>query len=61
MSNRLFNGEALPGGVPDPNEAGRGSPRPDRAGGGFYTFLARDGQARSRADRSFCVAGVGLL
>ena len=44
-----------------------------RVGGGFYTFLARDGQARwtgvrighqaeaSRADRSFCVAGVGRL
>ena len=33
-------------GFPDPNEAGRGSPRPDRVGGGFYTFVARDGQAR---------------
>ena len=60
-------------GFPDPNEAGRGSPRPDRVGGGFYMFVARDGQARwtgvrigrqakaSRADRSFCVAGVGRL
>ena len=68
-----FNGEALPGGVPGPNEAGRGSPRPDRVGGGFYMFVARDGQARwtgvrigrqaeaSRADRSFYVAGVGRL
>ena len=60
-------------GFPDLNEAGRGSPRPDRVGGGFYTFVARDGQARwtgvwigsqaevSRADRSFYVAGVGQL
>ena len=60
-------------GFPDPNEAGRGSPRLDRVGGGFYTFVARDGQARwtgvwigrqaeaSRADRSFCMAGVGRL
>ena len=60
-------------GFPDPNEAGRGSPRLDRVGGGFYMFVARDGQARwtgvrigrqakaSRADRSFCVAGVGRL
>ena len=57
----------------DPKEAGRGSPRPDRVGGGFYTFVVRDGQARwtgvqigrqaepSRADRSFYVAGVGWL
>ena len=71
MSNRLFNGEALPGGVLDPNEAGRGSPCPDRVGGDFYTFLAKDGQARwtevqigrqaepSRANRSFYMAGVG--
>ena len=60
-------------GFPDPNEAGRGSPRVDCVGGGFYTFVARDGQARwtgvwigrqaeaSRADRSFCMAGVGRL
>ena len=73
MSNRLFNGEALRGRVPDPNEAGRGSPHTDRVGGGFHTFIARDGQARwtgvrigrqaqaSRADRSFYVAGVGRL
>ena len=70
MSNRLFNGEALPGGVPDPNEAGRGSPRLDRVGGGSYTFIARDGQARwtgvrigrqAEADRSSCVAEVGRL
>ena len=73
MSNRLFNGEALLGGFPDLNEAGRGSPRPDRVGGGFYTFVVSDGQARwtgvrigrqaeaSRADRSFYVAGVGWL
>ena len=58
-------------GFPHPNEAGRESPRPDRVGGGFYMFLARDGQARwievqighqaeaSRADRSFYMAGVG--
>ena len=60
-------------GFPDPNEAGRGSPRLDRVGGGFYMFVARDGQARwtgvrigrqaeaSQADRFFCVAGVGRL
>ena len=57
----------------DPNEAGQGSSRPDRVGGGFCTFVLRDGQARwtgvqighqaevSRADRSFYVAGVGRL
>ena len=57
----------------DPNEAGQGSPGPVRVGGGFYMFVARDGQARrtgvrigrqaeaSRADRSFYVAGVGWL
>ena len=60
-------------GFPDPNEAGRGSLHPDHVGGGFYTFVARDGQARwtgfrigrqaeaSRADRSFYVAAVGQL
>ena len=60
-------------GFPDPNEAGRGSPRPDHVGGDFYMFVARDGQARwmgvriglqaeaSWADRSFYVAGVGWL
>ena len=60
-------------GFPDLNEAGQGSPRGDRVGGGFYTFVARDSQARwtgvwighqaeaSRADRSFYVAGVGRL
>ena len=60
-------------GFPDPNEAGRGSLRPDHVGGGFYRFVERDGQARwtgvwigrqaeaSRADRSFCMAGVGRL
>ena len=74
MSNRLFNGKALPGGVPRPE---RGRSRKSAAqtvlGGGFYTFVARDGQARwtgvqighhaeaSRADRSFLVAGVGRL
>ena len=26
-------------GFPDPNEAGRGSPRPDRVVGGFYTLV----------------------
>ena len=30
----------------DPNEAGQGSPRLDCVGGGFYTFVVRDGQAR---------------
>ena len=54
----------------DPNEAGRGSPRPDRVGGGFYTSVLRDGQARwtgvrigrqAEADRSSCVAEVGRL
>ena len=60
-------------GFPDPNEAGRGSLRPDLVGGGFYTFVARDGQATwtgvqigrqaeaSCVDRSFYVAGVGRL
>ena len=63
----------LPGGVPGPE---RGRPRksaPGRVGGGFYTFVVRDGQARwtgvrigrqaeaSRADRSFYVAAVGQL
>ena len=60
-------------GFPDPNEAGGGSPHPDRVGGGFYTIVVRDGQARctgvwtgqqakaSLADRSFYVAGVGRL
>ena len=57
----------------DPSKAGQGSLCPDCVGGGFYTFIARDGQARwtevriggqaeaSRADRSFYVAGVGRL
>ena len=56
--------ECLPGG---------GSPCPESVGGGFYMFVARDGQARwmgvriglqaeaSWADRSFYVAGVGWL
>ena len=60
-------------GFPDPNEAGGGSPHPDRVGGVFYTIVVRDGQARrtgvrighqakaSRADRSFFVADVGQL
>ena len=60
-------------GFPDPNEAGGGSPHPDRVGGVFYTSVVRDGQARrtgvrighqakaSRADRSFFVADVGQL
>ena len=60
-------------GFPDPNEAGRGSPHLDHVGGGFYTFIERDGQARwtgvwigrqamaSRADRSFYMAGVRRL
>ena len=53
-------------GFPDRN-------KPDCVGGGFYTFLARDGQVRwmevrigrqaetSLADGSFYVAGVGRL
>ena len=57
VSNRIFNGKALPG----------------RVGGGFYTFVARDGQARWTSvqighqaeafwvDRSFYVARVGRL
>lgn len=41
-SNKLFNGEALPGGVPvDPNGAGGGSPRPDPVRSGLYKFVAR--------------------
>ena len=60
-------------GFRDVTKAGGGSPCTDPVGGGFYTFVARDGQARwtrvptgrqaeaSRADRSFCVAGVGRL
>ena len=60
-------------GFPDPNEAGRGSPRLDRVAGGFYMLVARDGQARwtgvrigrqaeaLQADTSFFVAGVGWL
>ena len=73
MSNKLLMGKRSRAGFPDPNEAGRGSLRPDLVGGGFYTFVARDGQATwtgvwiglqaeaSRADRSFYVAGVGWL
>ena len=60
-------------GFPDLSEASRRSPRPDGVGGGFYTFLARDGQARWTSvqighqaeafwvDRSFYVARVGRL
>ena len=60
-------------GFPDLNEAGPGSPRLDCVGGGFYTFVERDGKARwtgvrigrqaevTWADRSFFVAGVGRL
>ena len=66
-------GKRSQAGFLDPKEAGRGSPHQDRVGGGSYTFVARDGQARwtgvqigrqaeaSRADRSFYVAGVGWL
>ena len=73
VSNRLFMAKCSRAGFPDPNDAGRGSPRPDRVGGGFYTFVARDGQARWTGvqighqaealwpDRSFCVPGVGRL
>ena len=73
MSNRLCNGEALPGGVPRPKRGRSRKSAPDRVGGGFYMFVARDGQARrtgiwigreaeaSQADRSFYVAGVGRL
>ena len=71
MSNRLFNGKALPGGAPGPKRSRSRKSTPDLVGGGFYTFVGRDGQARlmglrigcqaeaSRADRSFYVAGVG--
>ena len=60
-------------GFRDVNKAGGGSPCTDPVGGGFYTFVARDGQARwtrvptgrqaeaSRADWSFYMAGVGRL
>ena len=60
-------------GFPHPNEAGRGSPCRGLCWGGFYRFVARDGQARwtgvwigrqaeaSQADRSFEGAGVGWL
>ena len=73
MSNRLFNGEALPGGVPGPKRGRLRKSVPGPCWGGFYTFIARDSQARwtgvwighqaeaSRADRSFYVAGVGRL
>ena len=48
MSNRLFNGEALPGGVPGP-EGGRWSKSAlDRLRSGLYTFIARDGQVNRR-------------
>ena len=73
MSNRLFNGKVLRGGVPGP-EGGRSRKSvPDSIGGGFYTFVGRDGQARwtgvqigcqakaLQADRSFYMAGVGWL
>ena len=46
VSNRLLMGKCSRTGFPDPNKAGRGSPRPDRVRGDFYTFVARDGQAR---------------
>ena len=73
VSNRLLMGQPSWVGFLDPNEAGRGSPGPDRVGGGFYMPVVRDGQARwtgvrigrqaevSWADRSFYVAGVGRL
>ena len=73
MSNRLFNGKVLRGGVPGP-EGGRSRKSvPDSIGGGFYTFVGRDGQARWTgvqigskaevlwADKSFYMAGVGRL
>ena len=62
-----------PAGFLDLSEASRGSPRSDGVGGGFYTFAARDGQARWTSvqighqaeafwvDRSFYVARVGRL
>ena len=39
-------GKRSQAGFLDPKEAGRGSPHQDRVGGGSYTFVARDGQAR---------------
>ena len=73
VANRLVNGEALPGGVPGPKRGRSRKSVPDSVGGGFYTFVGRDGQARWTgvrigrqaealwADRSFYVAGVGRL
>lgn len=65
--HRLFNDEVLRRGFLTPNEAGRGSPCPDLAGGGLYMFVARDGQVNgrgsgaeeSRAVRSFTWLGWG--
>ena len=63
----------FPDGVPRPERGRLRKWLPDRVGGGFYTFVARDGQARwtgvrigrqaeaSGTDRSFYVAGVGRL
>ena len=49
VSNRLFNGEALPGGVPGPKGGRSRKSRPDCVGGGFYSLLQRmvrlDGRA----------------
>ena len=42
----VFNGEALPGGVPDLNGVGQGNPgHPDCVGCLFIYALARDGWA----------------
>lgn len=46
MSNRTFNGEVLLGGVPGPEQGRSRKSAPGSVGGGFYTFVARDGQAR---------------
>ena len=46
MSNRLFNGQALWGGVPGPEPGRWRKSAPGRVGGGFYTSVTRDGQAR---------------
>lgn len=47
MPNKLFNGEALPGGVPGPQRGRSRKSVPD-LGGGLYMFVARDGQVNER-------------
>ena len=72
-SNKLFNDEALPGGIPGPKRGMSRKSVPGRVRSSLYKFVARDGQVNgcgvwigrraevSRADRSFYVAGVGWL